>query len=698
MEEEKYYGKVYDGKIVAKLMEFLIPYRGLIAVVLLATVILAVLNLYLPILIQKIVDSSITVSYTRIKMDKGLSKDYISKLNSIENKFLIENDIYVYKADLGKVFSISWIKEQKKSGVVVNLDYYIGHVDKNTEAIIDKYPSLFLKSHGVFAIDYKNGMSKLSNAEKMKLRKKNIIDIQKGSFLFLTILLLIFFLDVIKNFAMTHSQLGLVKDIKMKLYTKTSKQSLKFLQTNPVGRLVTRMTNDVETVSGFVSTSMNTLLWNVSRLIGSSIAVFILDFKLSLILLETIPVLIVITIFYKKYAREAFRSLRLLIADMNIFLSENLSGIEVLKHFAHEKKSIESFKEKSTTLFVAQKKQLYVFAFFRPLIRFTAASSVAVVIYFSAKEVLEHRISLGVIIAFLNLLDRFYGAIEEIAEVFSQLQQAMAGGEKVFNLMDQEEAIVDEGIMSLKKEETKGALEFKNVHFSYTKDKEVIKDLSFSIKPGNTIALVGYTGSGKTTITNLITRMWDLQNGKILLDGINIKDLKLDNLRTLIQSLQQDVFLFNDTIKNNILMGLDLSDEKLNEIVDLAQLNELIDGVDGGLNHIIEEGSKNVSAGQRQLIAFARILAQNPRVIIMDEATANIDTEIEKKIQVAMDALVHGRTAIVVAHRLSTIQHADKILVLKDGCLAEEGSHHELIQIENGLYQNLYKLQYQENN
>jgi ATP-binding cassette subfamily B multidrug efflux pump len=337
--------------------------------------------------------------------------------------------------------------------------------------------------------------------------------------------------------------------------------------------------------------------------------------------------------------------------------------------------------------------EMRVFATFRPLVDLFASVSTGVVIYYGASLFNDLSISLGTLIAFINLIRMFYSPVMDISEKYTLLQSAMAGGERVFKLLDADERIPDTGKRPLPRP-LRGHIEFDRVGFSYKRGEEVIRDLSFNVDPGEMVAIVGYTGAGKTTIANLITRLWDVDSGVIRVDGIPVKDLPLNDLRRAIQPVLQEVFLFSGSVRENISLGADIGLDRIRRAARVVGADDFIMGLPLGYDTALSEGASNISAGQRQLISFARVVAQDPRVIILDEATSNVDTETERLIQRGLEGLLSNRTSVVIAHRLSTIQHADRILVLGHGKLLESGSHQELLE-KRGLYYNLYKLQYE---
>jgi ATP-binding cassette subfamily B protein len=368
--------------------------------------------------------------------------------------------------------------------------------------------------------------------------------------------------------------------------------------------------------------------------------------------------------------------------------------MQVVQLFRQEKRSLLEFKKSNGELLDANLGEMYVFATFRPMVEWLSNLTMALLIVAGSKMALSDSISLGVLIAFINLVQMFFNPVTDIAEKYTMLQSAMAGGEKVFKLMDTDEHIEDSGTHEIN-DGVRGNVEFDNVHFAYKKGEDVLKGLTFNIKPGEMAAIVGYTGAGKTTIINVLARLWDIDAGEIRLDGIPIKEIPLEQLRRSIMPVMQDVTLFSGTIEENISLGLDISEDKIIEAAKTVHAHEFISGLPDGYKTVLSEKAANISTGQRQLISFARVIAHDPRVVILDEATSSIDTETERLIQLGIKTVLTGRTSFVIAHRLSTIKDADRIMVLSGGRLAEEGSHDELIA-HSGLYAGLYKLQYTE--
>jgi ATP-binding cassette subfamily B protein len=484
-----------------------------------------------------------------------------------------------------------------------------------------------------------------------------------------------------------------MKDMRLQLFKKTTAQSTAFLSRHPVGRMVTRLTGDVETINEFFTSVLVAFLKDLSVMAGVLFTLFYLSPKLALVVLVTMPPVLVVTAISRLKARDAFRQQRTASSRVNSYLSERLSGVQVVQLFLGERKSRREFGERNQELLDANLGEMYVFAIFRPLVEWLSTITTAVIIAVGANMVLDLSLSLGVLIAFINLVAMFYAPVMDIAEKYTLLQSAMAGGERVFKLLDTQEFIPDQGTRPIEGT-VRGHVIFEDVHFSYKKGEEILKGLSFTVNPGEMAAIVGYTGAGKTTITNVLARLWDIDTGAILLDGIPIRDIPLAELRRSVLPVLQDVFLFSGTVAENISLGLSMDEGRIEEAARAVYAHEFISRLPEGYQTHLSEGATNISSGQRQLISFARVIAHNPAIVILDEATSSIDTETEHLIQLGMQRVLAGRTSIVIAHRLSTIRHADRILVLSGGRLVEEGKHDELIR-QNGLYAGLYKLQYE---
>jgi ATP-binding cassette subfamily B protein len=523
--------------------------------------------------------------------------------------------------------------------------------------------------------------------------QKNITFLARGCVLYLIILVFVFGFTFLQTWASNLMTQGVMKDMRLGLFKKTLSQSTGYLSRHPVGRIVTRLTSDVQTMDEFFTTVLVAFLKDITIMAGTIATMFYLSPKMAIVVLITLPPVLVVTLISRVKARDAFRRQRTASSKVYAYLAERLAGMQVVQLFRQEKKSLKEFTQGNQELLDANLGEMYVFATFRPMVEWLSIFTMAIVIVIGSKMALSLSMSLGVLIAFINLVQMFFHPVTDIAEKYTMLQSAMAGGEKVFKLMDTDEQIPDNGTTEVKS--ARGHIEFDNVQFAYKAGEDVLKGLTFSVKPGEMAAIVGYTGAGKTTIINVLARLWDIDSGEIRLDGIPIKNIPIEQLRRCIMPVTQDVNLFSGTIEENISLGLELSQEEIIEAAKTVHAHEFISALPDGYKTELSEKATNISTGQRQLISFARVIAHNPRVVILDEATSSIDTETERLIQLGIKTVLAGRTSFVIAHRLSTIREADRIFVMSAGRLVEEGTHEELAA-KDGIYSGLYRLQYED--
>ena len=467
----------------------------------------------------------------------------------------------------------------------------------------------------------------------------------------------------------------------------------------PVGKLVTRVANDTGAISMMFTNILVNLVKNCFVIIGVLAAMLLLNYLLTLMVLCFVPFIVLFTIVFRKFSRKAYRKVKDGTTDINTFLSEHLSGMKIIQIFNREEKKKNEFDEKNAALGKAKRQQIFVFGIFRPLVYMLYISSVLCLLYLGGRgyiretEFMGQVIDSGVVVSFYMYISKFFNPIQSLAEQFNWLQSAFASAEKIFTIFDITPDVVD-APDAIELEEVKGEIEFKNVWFKYVEDEWVLQDVSFKVEAGQTAAFVGSTGSGKTTILSLLCRNYDIQKGQILVDGIDITKVKISSLRKHFGQMLQDVFLFSGTIRSNILLRMEgISDEEVNEACRYVNADHFIDKLPNGLDEEVRERGNNFSAGQRQLLSFARTLIHRPAVMILDEATANIDTETEILIQDSLEKMSNIGTMLIVAHRLSTIQHADQIFFLSHGKIVEKGTHQELLE-QKGRYYGLYKLQY----
>ena len=491
----------------------------------------------------------------------------------------------------------------------------------------------------------------------------------------------------------------ILSSLRESVFTHIESLSHEQLNQMPVGKLVTRVTNDTNAISMMFTNTLVQLIKNVFIIIGVLAAMLSLNYMLTLVILCFVPFVALFAFVFRNFSRRAYRKVKDGTTDINTYLSENLSGIKITQIFNREEQKMAEFCEKSKKLAKAKRNQLFVFSIFRPTVYMLYVSSVLCLFYMGGKGVIRNTefmgqaVTVGTIVSFYMYNSRFFNPIQTLAEQFNTLQSAFASAEKIFSIMDMEPAVVDEPD-AIELTEVKGEIEFRNVWFAYVPGEWVLKDVSFHVSPRETVAFVGSTGSGKSTILSLICRNYDIQQGQILIDGIDIRKIKMSSLRRHFGQMLQDVFLFSGTIRSNIVLREEhLSDEEIMEACRYVNADSFINRLEGGLDEVVRERGNNFSAGQRQLLSFARTIIHKPSVMILDEATANIDTETEVLIQDSMEKMKNIGTMLIVAHRLSTIQHSDKIIVLSKGKILEQGTHQELLH-QKGRYYQLYTLQY----
>ena len=484
----------------------------------------------------------------------------------------------------------------------------------------------------------------------------------------------------------------IILEIRQQLFRHIHSLSLRFFDITPVGRIVTRVTNDVETLNELFSTILVTMVKNAVLILGYAGVMLYLNWKLALVSFILLPLVVYLTRLFTKLYRTTHRITRTKVSAMNTYLSENLSAMKLIQVFHREREKQREFRQRSGDLFQSNFREIVVYGTFRPVIYFISILALASVLGFGGKQVMDGALSIGTLYIFTSYVKSFFEPIQSLSDQFGTLQSAMAAGEKIFTLMD-EEPQIRQPENPKPMPAVKGRIEFEHVWFSYDGEEWVLRDVSFVIEPGQTAAFVGATGAGKSSILNLIGRYYDIQKGRITLDGVDIRELDLKDLRRAIGQVQQDVFLFTGDIQGNIrLRENEISDGKVHDAAKFVGADSFINRLEQGYETAVTERGSTLSAGQRQLLSFARTLAFDPDVLVMDEATANIDTETEGLIQEAMAKMMQGRTTIVVAHRLSTIQHADQIMVMHHGQLREQGTHQELLA-QNGIYKKLYDLQ-----
>lgn len=506
------------------------------------------------------------------------------------------------------------------------------------------------------------------------------------------VLALSFAFNIAQTWILQKTGQNIILQMRKDLYRHIQSLGSRYFDITPVGKLVTRVTNDVEALNEMYSGILVQLFRNIVKIVGLAGVMLMLDVRLAAISFVLMPLVIGLTVLCQKIARNIYRLYRTRLTDINTFLSEHLSGMKIIQIFGRQERKFEEFHDKNTKLYKAFYREMLMYAVFRPLIYILSILSLMIVLWFGSKNVFDEIISVGTLYIFSNYIRSFFDPIQELAEQFSTLQSSIASAEKIFTVMDEDEFIP--GVENPKQpDKIIGKIEFDHVWFAYDGKNYVLKDVSFVINPGEKVAFVGATGAGKSSILNLIGRYYDIQKGHIYIDGIDIRQLSKKKLRSAIGQMQQDVFIFEGDVAYNIrLNDNDITDEQVKEAAEYVNASHFIEKLPQGYHEPVTERGATFSAGERQLLSFARTLAHNPSILVMDEATANIDTETEILIQEALEKLMDGRTTIMVAHRLSTIQHADCIMVMHKGRICERGTHRELLE-QDGIYRKLYELQ-----
>ena len=685
--EEETLGKAYDSKLMKRLLSYAKPYWMYILICIVLLMAVTVGDLARPYILKYAIDDNI-----RAYLNPMYVVDQSS--GSGMEGILYEDEIYVRENQLSDTEKEALKDADIKTIVKVNGDHYLvnGSIENdNVKPTVSKQDSSY-----IVTVDNDKFTASLLSTEDYRLFRKNDTEnLKMIGIVFLVVIILSFVFNYAQVFILNYTSQKIVFNIRQEIFSHLQKMSLSYFDKNPVGRLVTRVTNDTESLNEMYSSVLVTLFKDIFLLAGIVITMFNMNAKLALFSFTVLPFIIIASIIFRIHIRKVYRAVRVRLARINSSLNENITGMKTVHIFSKENKKFKEFDEINEDYLKAAKEEIQLYAIFRPIIEVIRSLGITLIIWIGGNNVINGVIEFGVLYAFINYLQMFFEPILDLTEKYNILQAAMASSERIFMIMDTEEDIKNPK-QPVYKDAIVGKIEFKNVWFAYEKENWVLKDVSFTINPGETVAFVGATGAGKTSIISLINRFYDIQKGEILIDGINIKDMDKYQLRKRIGIVLQDVFLFTGTIKENIrLNNTDVSDEEIIEVSKYVNADTFIEKLPKKYDEPVMERGSTLSAGQRQLLAFARALAFKPDILVLDEATSNIDTETEILIQDALGKIVKGRTSIAIAHRLSTIQRSDKIIVLHKGRIREIGSHQELLN-NGGMYYELYKLQYKE--
>ncbi len=512
---------------------------------------------------------------------------------------------------------------------------------------------------------------------------------------YIILLLMRFLTASAETYVLQNTGQKIMYDMRMQVFRHLHTLSPSFFDKNPVGRLITRVITDVDVLNEMFSAGIVSIFGDIFTLVGIMIAIMVLNWQLGLVTLSVVPLIFVTTAIFRIKARDSYRRVRIAIAKINAFLQEHITGMSVVQLYNREGKSFKKFDTINKEHLGANLDGVLTYAWFYPAIELLSSVAIALIIWYGGGKVMQNAFELGTLVAFFQYSNRFFQPIADMSEKYNILQSAMASSERLFKLIDTPAVIVNHPDAIFPAAPARGEIEFCNVSFAYNDEDWVLRDVSFHVHSGESVAIVGHTGAGKTTTTSLLTRFYDIQKGEILLDGVNISKLDLAYLRSSFAVVLQDVFLFSGTMESNIRLGSAISRDRIEQAVEDVNLASFLRTLPAGLDHPVNERGTTLSAGQRQLLAFARALAHDPKILILDEATSSVDTETELQIRQAIDRLMEGRTSIIIAHRLSTIQRCDKIIVMHKGRVREIGTHQQLLA-QRGIYYKLYQLQYKD--
>lgn len=654
-----------------RLLSYLKPHKWVMTLATVLVLFIIAVELYRPIIIGNAIDQYINGYYHPYVEADVSASDAVNW-----NGLVLSRDQAVSKADSASFYQIFLWKDH----------YYMAENLTRTECTaLQNADTSVLKNY------VREGAQKLTSNDLKVLRQNDFKGILKVGILFLLLLFSGFFLNLADTWLLQKMGQQIVYKLREETFTHIHSLSLSFFNTTPVGKLVTRVSNDTEAVNELFSTILVKLFKNVVKIIGYAVVMLSINVKMAGISFLLLPLVAILTFVFRHLSRKAYQITRNKITELNTFLSEHISGMKLIQIFAREKEKYSEFEGKSMELYRANFREIMTFAIFRPSIYLVSVIAMILVIRTGSLSVLNGSLSLGTLFVFITYISSFFEPIQELSEQLGTLQSSIASAEKIFSVLDVKPEIVsptDPAPVNIL-----GEIEFRHVWFAYEEENYILKDVSFVIHPGEKAAFVGATGAGKSTILNLIGRYFDIQKGQILIDGIDIHEIDLDVLRGAIGQVQQDVFIFTGDIKSNISLNNEaISPDDVRRAAEIVNADPFIQKMPHGYDEPVTERGSTLSAGQRQLLSFARTLAYDPKILVLDEATANIDTETETLITQALARLMDGRTTIMVAHRLSTIQHADKIIVMHHGEIKESGTHQELL-VKDGLYKKLYELQ-----
>jgi ATP-binding cassette subfamily B multidrug efflux pump len=707
-QEDVIQGKVYDSRLYKRLLKYLKPYLWLVIISFFVLSIVTVTELVLPLITKSAIDDYIVSDKALIALtDNAQLQEFDARYKLLKLKSSVFNGttMVILPTQSRSKLDKPYLDQLKKSGYLSQQNFYfivetehnlktISKYVSNTDGVrnpADKFKGWFRMGNGKVAVS-QTEIRKIPLNERRGLRKDAFHSLLMLALLFFGLTTLRFIASFFQVYLTNYFSQLAMNDLRHDIFAHVQRMPVKFFDQNPVGRLVTRVTNDVRAIDEMLSSGVITIIQDVILVVAIVVLMVMLNWKLALIGYTILPFVFLTIYIFKSKTRVIYREVRKHLAALNATLAEHIAGVKIIQLFNQYTRKREEFTDINKDYFKVSVSQLKLFAFFRPIINVSSQLAVALIIWYGGGQILKDVLTIGLLMAFTTYIQKLFEPINDFADKFNILQGALAGAERIFDLMDTPpEDYRNELKHNLKLE---GEIEFQDLWLAYNNEEWVLKDVSFRIKPGEKIALVGHTGSGKTSIVNLILGMYPYQKGRIMLDGKLLHQYATDDVRSNIGIVQQDVFIFSGTMRDNIALNNDkLSQAELEQVCRYVNADNFIQQLPEKYNEPVMERGATLSTGQRQLIAFARVLAYNPSIFILDEATSNIDTETEILIQDALQKVMQNRTSIIIAHRLSTIQHVDRILVLHKGEIVEEGSHFDLLD-KKGLYYDLYRLQY----